>query len=69
MLKGFESRKSTGMTLIHLQKAFDTLDHDVILDKMKYLGFTSKAIDWFGCYLKTETLLQALIKLFWKQEF
>ena len=57
MLKGFESGKSTGMTLIHLQKSFDTLDHDIILDKMKYLGFTSKIIDWFACYLKTEKLL------------
>ena len=24
----------TGMTLIDFQKAFDTLDHDVLLDKM-----------------------------------
>ena len=57
MLKCFESGKSAGMTLIHLQKAFDTLDHDIILDKMKYLGFALETIDWFGCYLKTETLL------------
>ena len=52
ILKGFESGKSTGMILIDLQKAFDSLDHDVLLDKMKYLGFTSKTIDWFGSYLK-----------------
>ena len=45
---GFESGKSTGMILIDLQKAFDTLDHDILLGKMKYLGFTSKTIDWFG---------------------
>ena len=29
ILKGFESEKSTGMILIDLQKAFDTLDHDI----------------------------------------
>ena len=52
ILKGFESGKSTGMILINLQKAFDSLDHDMLLDKMKYLGFTSKTIDWFGSYLK-----------------
>ena len=40
MLKGFESGKSTRMILIDLQKAFGTLDHDILLDKMKYLGFT-----------------------------
>ena len=45
------------MILIDLQKAFDTLDHDILLDKMKYLGFASKTIDWFGSYLKSKTLL------------
>ena len=52
ILKGFESGKSTGMILIDLQKAFDTLDHDILLDKMKYLGFKSKTINWFSSYLK-----------------
>ena len=36
ILKGFESRKSTEMILIDLQKAFDILDHDMLLDKMKF---------------------------------
>ena len=57
ILKGFELGKSTGMIIIDLQKAFDTLDHDLLLDKMKYLGFTLKTIDWFGSYFKKETLL------------
>ena len=35
------------MILIELQKAFDTLTQDILLDKMKYLGFTSKTRDWF----------------------
>ena len=29
----------TGMIIIDLQKAFDTLDHLVLLEKMKYFGF------------------------------
>ena len=29
----------TGVILIDLQKAFDTLDHRVLLEKMKYFGF------------------------------
>ena len=40
------------MTLIDLQKAFDTLDHNILLDKMKHVRFTSKAIDWCRSYLK-----------------
>lgn len=46
--KGFEPGVSTRMILIDLQKSFDTLDYDILLEKMKYLGFSSKAIDWFG---------------------
>ena len=62
ILKGSESGKSTGMILIDLQKAFDTLDHDILLNKMKYLGFTSKTIDWFGSYLKKRSIVVSLDK-------
>ena len=36
---------------------FDTLDHDILPDKMKYLGFASKVIDWFGSYLKKRNIV------------
>ena len=62
ILIGFESGKSTGIILIDLQKAFDTLDHDILLDKMKYFGFTSKTIDWFGSYLKKRNIVVSLEK-------
>ena len=39
------------MILIDLQKAFDTLDHDKLLDKVKYLDFIWEAIDGFRSYL------------------
>ena len=50
------------MILIDLQKLFDTLDHDVLLDTMKYLGFTSKTIDWFGSYLKKRNFVVSIEK-------
>ena len=62
ILKGFESGKSTGMILTDLQKAFDTLDHNILLNKIKYLGFTSKVIDWFGSYLKIRNIVVSLEK-------
>ena len=42
----------TGMVMIDLQKAFDTVDHDILLQKLKALGFDPLAIKWFESYLK-----------------
>ena len=49
--KGFEKGKLTGMILIDLQKAFDTIDHKILLQKLKFLGFSKSAISWFKSYL------------------
>ena len=35
------------MILIDLQKAFDTIDRQILLKKMKYLGFSKYTITWF----------------------
>ena len=39
VVTGFEKRLLTGMVLIDLLKAFDTIDHGILLDKMNCLGF------------------------------
>ena len=39
------------MILIDLQKAFDTIDHQILIKKMKYLGFSKHVIAWFKSYL------------------
>ena len=41
----------TGMILMDLQKAFDTIDHDIILEKIHCLGFSEPTIQWFRSYL------------------
>ena len=38
-----------GMVLLDLQKAFDCVDHDILLSKLKGMGV--KSIDWFRSYL------------------
>ena len=40
--KCFESGKYTGLILIDLQKAFDTIDHEILLKKMGCIGFLEK---------------------------
>ena len=37
---GFDKGLLTGMILIDLQKAFDTIDHNILLEKMKYFNFS-----------------------------
>ena len=45
------------MILIDLQKAFDTIDHDILIKKMKYLGFSITTIAWFKSYLEDRKFL------------
>ena len=47
----------TCMILVDLQKAFDTLDHGVLLEKMKYFGFRTSVIKWFDSYLSSRKFL------------
>ena len=35
-----------------MQKAFDTVDHDILMGKLKYYGIRGVAYSWFESYLK-----------------
>ena len=41
----------TGMIPVDLQKAFDTIDHDILLKKLSAIGFSNHTIGWFKSYL------------------
>ena len=51
ILKGFDNGLFTGMILIGLQKAFDTIDHNILLEKLKVNGFCDDTVSWFHSYL------------------
>ena len=44
ILKGFENGMYTGMILIDLQKAFDTINHKIVFDKLFPIGFSKNTI-------------------------
>ena len=50
ILKGFDKGLLTGMILIDLQKAFDTINHEILLGKLRAIGFSEKTVAWFKSY-------------------
>ena len=43
-MEGFDSGLITEVILIDLQKAFDTIDHNILLLKMPSLGFSREVM-------------------------
>ena len=49
---GFDKGIFTGMILIDLQKAIDTIDHEIFLKKLNCLDFSETTIAWSRSYLE-----------------
>ena len=66
ILKGFGQGLITGMILTDLQKAFDTIDHDIncMLQKLYAIGFSKHSVNWFRSYLLNRTFLVKLRNTF-----
>ena len=41
----------TGSVFIDLAKAFDTVDHDILLSKLEYYDVCNESLPWFKNYL------------------
>ena len=61
---GFESGLHTGMILIDLQKAFDTINHEILIKKMKCLGFSKGVTLWFKSNLSNRKFKVNLNQIF-----
>ena len=57
VLNRFDEGLLTGMLLIDLQKALDTIDHEILLQKLKAIKFSESTIKWFKSYLSERIFL------------
>ena len=49
--KNIDDGKVNGIVLIDLRKAFDTINHSILLEKLSKVGCTNNTVSWFKSYL------------------
>ena len=54
-LQNMNSGEMTGVAFIDLRKAFDTVNHEILLSKLYDLGSNDICIEWFRSYLSGRT--------------
>ena len=50
-LKGIDDKKLTACVLLDMSKAFDSVDHQILLRKIQSVGASTSALKWFNSYL------------------
>ena len=48
---GLDNGQLVGLVLIDLKKAFDTVDHNILCQKLEHYGLLGKELSWFKSYL------------------
>ena len=56
ILRGLENSQHTIAIYLDLSKAFDTISHNVLMDKLSRYGIRGKANDWFKHYLRNRKM-------------
>ena len=51
LLNNMDKRVLNGLLLVHLKKAFDLVNHSILLSKLQIYGCSSSTVQWFTSYL------------------
>ena len=54
-LQALDKGDLVGVIFIDFQKAFDLVDHEILMKKMKFYNINQQALDWFSSYLSNRT--------------
>jgi hypothetical protein len=50
ILRALDKGMMTLLILLDFSKAFDTISHNLLIAKLKYIGFSIDTIDWVNSY-------------------
>ena len=53
ILNAMDNKKLTASVFFDMSKAFDSLNHDLLIKKLRHIGLSSQAILWFQSYLSS----------------
>ena len=53
--QALDNKKFACGIFVDLQKAFDTVNHDILIDKLEHYGIRGTANNWFASYLKNRS--------------
>ena len=56
IMQALDRRKRVILVILDLAATFDTVDHAMLLKKMKFIGFCESAFAWVASYLSDRTL-------------
>ena len=50
-IMALEAGDMAGVCLLDMSSAFDTVNHEILFEKMRLYGFNEDSINWFKSYL------------------